>query len=148
MFSLIGNTSKVKSTMSGKNTWAVLKKTISNKCEEERQQETAALSNEADPELCIRLITRPNVQNYSGIKARIQKSTVLWMEEFLMLGGLEALFLSLERLSDKEICSFIDAFIQLEAVQCIKAVMNSKTGLDYMIESQNFTRTLATGKII
>ena len=36
---------------------------------------------------------------------------------------------------------------QLEAVQCIKAVMNSKAGLEHMIESQNFTRKLTTGKM-
>jgi hypothetical protein len=131
--------------MSGKRIWAVLKKTVSNKSEETRKHEMESLA-EADPELCIRLITKPTVQNYSGIKSRIQKSDAEWMEEFLKLGGLEALFLSLERLSDKSVCSFVDAFIQLEAVQCIKAVMNSKTGLDYMIESQNFTRELTTGK--
>lgn len=129
--------------MSGKKIWAALKKTVSNKSEEARKQEIESLS-EADPELCIHLITKPTVQNYSGIKARIQKSDAIWMEEFLKLGGLEALFHSLERLSDKSVCSFVDAFIQLEAVQCIKAVMNSKAGLDYMIESENFTRMLTT----
>ncbi|XP_028397616.1 inverted formin-2-like [Dendronephthya gigantea] len=129
--------------MSGKRIWSVLKKTVSNKYEETRKQEIESLA-EADPELCIRLITKPTVQNYAGIKSRIQKCTLEWMEEFLKLGGLEALFLSLERLSDKSVCSFVDAFIQLEAVQCIKAVMNSKAGLEYMIESQNFTRELTT----
>ena len=132
--------------MSGKKIWAVLKKTVSSKSEEARKQEFESLA-EADPELCIHLITKPTVQNYSGIKSRIQKSTAEWMAEFLKLGGLEALFLSLERLSDKSVCSFVDAFIQLEAVQCIKAVMNSKVGLEHMIESQNFTRELTTGKM-
>lgn len=125
----------------------MLKKTVSNKSEEARKQEIESLA-EADPELCIRLITKPTVQNYAGIKSRILKSTSEWMEEFLRLGGLEALFLSLERLSDKSVCSFVDAFIQLEAVHCIKAVMNSKAGLEYMIESQNFTRELTTGKLL
>jgi hypothetical protein len=132
--------------MSGKKIWAVLKKTVSIKSEETRKQEVESLA-EADPELCMRLITKPTVQNYAGIKSRIKKSAAEWMEEFLKLGGLEALFLSLERLSDKSVCSFVDAFIQLEAVQCIKAVMNSKAGLEYMIDSQNFTRELTTGKL-
>ena len=130
--------------MSGKKIWAALKRTVSVKSEETRKQEVESLAD-ADPELCLRLITKPTVQNYAGIKSRIQKSTSQWMEEFLKLGGLEALFLSLERLSDKTICSFVDAFIQLEAVQCIKAVMNSKAGLECMIESENFTRGLTTG---
>lgn len=132
--------------MSGKKVWTVLKKTVSNKSKETRKYESESLA-EADPEFCIRLITKPTVQNYAGIKSRIQKSVAEWMGEFLKLGGLDALFLSLERLSDKNVCSFVDAFIQLEAVQCIKAVMNSKAGLEYMIESQNFTRELTTGEL-
>ena len=103
------------------------------------------MSNEAEPELCIRLIARPNVQNYAGIKRKLEKCSNEWMKEFLQLGGLEGLFLSLERLCDRNIGSFVDAFIQVEAVGCVKAVMNSKAGLDYMIEKQNITRTLASG---
>lgn len=133
--------------MNRRKTWKAIKNTITNKNEADRQ-EIESLSSEIEPELCVRLITRPTVQNYAGIKTRLEKSTVQWIEEFLRLGGLESLFLSLERLSAKDVSSFVDAFIQLEAVQCIKAVMNSKTGLDYMIESQSFTRTLATGKIL
>ena len=131
--------------MSTKKIWASLKKkAVNSKSEEANKVDTESLAS-ADPELCIRLITKPTVQNYSGIKSRIKKASADWLQEFLNLGGLEALFLSLERLSDKTICSFVDAFIQLEAVQCIKAVMNSKAGLDYMIQSENFTRELTTG---
>ena len=131
--------------MNGKKIWAVLKKTVSNKSEETKRQEIESLSRDADPELCVRLITRPSVQNYAGIKTKLVKSTPEWMEEFLKLEGLEALFLSLERLSDKNINSIVDAFIQVEAVCCIKAVMNSKAGLEHVIENPKFTRTLATG---
>ena len=128
--------------MNSKSTWALLKDSV---CSEVKREQAESLSVDAEPELCIRLIARPTVQNYTGIKRKLEKSSKEWMEEFIRLGGLEVLFLSLEKSCDNMRCTFIDAFIQVEAVNCVKAVINSKAGLHYMIESPNLTRTLATG---
>lgn len=68
------------------------------------------------------------------------------MSEFLELRGLDVLFESLERLCDKSYNKFADAVLQLECVTCVKAVMNSKTGLDYIVFHPDYTRNLARGK--
>ena len=68
------------------------------------------------------------------------------MEDFLAMDGLGILFESLERLSEKGFTSISDALLQLECVLCVKAVMNSTTGLDYIINQQSYTRKLAICK--
>ncbi len=42
----------------------------------------------------------------------------------------------------------MDTFLQMECVQCIHVVMNSQTGLDYIVENSDFTRKLAVGEWI
>ena len=62
--------------------------------------------------------------------------------------GLDVLLSGLEKLSRKKSLKFIDTFILLECVACIKAIMNSQAGLDYIIEDEDFTQKLAAGKLI
>ncbi|XP_041454485.1 inverted formin-2-like isoform X2 [Lytechinus variegatus] len=96
----------------------------------------------SEPELCIQLLRIPSINNYTGLKKRIQTSSTEWLEGFLELDGLGVLLDVVERLSDRGM-SFADAYLQVEIVGCIKAVMNSKTGMDFLIESVDFTRKLA-----
>ncbi|XP_070554154.1 inverted formin-2-like isoform X4 [Ptychodera flava] len=100
-----------------------------------------------DPELCIQLLRMPTVHNYAGLKKRLSRSSKEWMKEFLELDGMEVLVDSLERLSDKGFTSFTDAYLQIECIGCIKAVLNSKTGLNFIIETREvkqYTRNLAS----
>ncbi|XP_045594801.2 inverted formin-2 isoform X1 [Procambarus clarkii] len=96
-----------------------------------------------DPETCVTLLRIPSVSNYSGLKKLMEVASKEWLEDFLNLDGLGVLFESLERLSDRRFSSIADALLQLECVLCVKAVMNSKTGLEYIINSDNYTRKLA-----
>lgn len=41
--------------------------------------------------------------------------------------------------------AFLEAFMQLECVNCIKAVMNSKQGLDVIAQSRTMVRSLTKG---
>lgn len=101
----------------------------------------ASLEN-SEPELCIQLLRIPSINNYTGLKKRIQTGSTEWLEGFLELDGLGVLLDVVERLSLRGL-SFTDAYLQVEIVGCIKAVMNSKTGMDFLIESTDFTRKLA-----
>lgn len=103
-----------------------------------------SLSTNLEPELCIRLLKTPSVQNFSGLKTKLKTSSKEWIEEFLSFGGFEVLFEGLIRLSGRRL-SFVDAFLQLECVNCIKEVMNSKPGLHYMIHDKQFSRHLVKG---
>ncbi|XP_076038925.1 inverted formin-2-like [Oratosquilla oratoria] len=96
-----------------------------------------------NPETCVTLLRMPCVTNYSGMMKLMEKAPKEWLEEFLDLDGLGVLFESLERLSDRGFSSIADALLQLECVRCVKAVMNSTTGLEYLVREHSYTRKLA-----
>lgn len=99
----------------------------------------------ADPELCITLLHRG--QHFSSLKNRLRKADQEWMEGFLEQGGLSAIFDSLQILAEKGFSSLTDALRQLDCVACIKAVMNSQVGLDFIIHypEQKYVRKLSEG---
>ncbi len=102
----------------------------------------------ADPELCITLLERG--LNFSGLRRRILQADQPWMEEFLASGGLTAIFDSLDTLGRRGFTSLADALKQLDCVGCVKATMNNRFGLEFIIHTpeQNFVRKLAQGKLL
>lgn len=99
----------------------------------------------ADPELCITLMDRG--LNFRGLKHRLKSADQHWMEQFLSAGGLSAIFDALEALAALGFSSIADALKQLECVACIKAVMNNKFGLEFIIAEpgEGFVKKLAQG---
>lgn len=100
----------------------------------------------ADPELCITLFERG--LNFGGLRRRILQADQPWMEEFLASGGLTAIFDALDSLGRKGFTSIADALRQLDCVGCVKATMNNRFGLEFIIHTpeQNFVRKLAQGE--
>ena len=110
------------------------------------RQDTEELSLEgADPELCISLFQRG--LNISGLKQRLRNADQQWMESFLEHGGLSAIFDALQSLGEKGFSSLTDALRQLDCVACIKAVMNSAVGLNFIIHypEKKYLRKLSEG---
>ena len=104
--------------------------------------------SEWDPELTMQFLRIPNAPNYAAVLKLIENASALWMEEFLQKGGLAALFDNLEKLSvssggDK----LLNTLLQLEAVKAVRAVLNSKVGLEYLLTQRQFTRQLIQGNI-
>lgn len=99
----------------------------------------------ADPELCITLMDRG--LNFRGLMQRLKSADQQWMEQFLAAGGLTAIFDALEALARLGFSSITDALRQLECVSCIKAVMNNKFGLEFIIvqPGEGFVKKLAQG---
>ncbi|KAJ8356318.1 hypothetical protein SKAU_G00191120 [Synaphobranchus kaupii] len=90
----------------------------------------------ADPELCIRLLQVPTVVNYSGLKRRLEASDSAWMTQFLELSGLVLLLEALDRLSGRGCTRISDAILQLTCVGCVRAVMNSSAGIDFIVDNE------------
>ena len=112
----------------------------------EKSQHAAASSLEgADPELCITLMDRG--LNFRGLMQRLKSADQQWIEQFLAAGGLSAIFDALEALARLGFSSITDALRQLECVSCIKAVMNNKFGLEFIIAQpgEGFVKKLAQG---
>jgi len=125
-----------------KNKWSSLKRQLSFSGGEQ----PCFLSNEASPEFCVRLLKSPTVQNYHGIREKLKSSSSDWMSEFLESDGMEVLLGALERLSSKKL--FVNAVMLLECTCCIKTVLNSKAGLEFMIGNREFTRRLGRGTLL
>jgi hypothetical protein len=96
----------------------------------------------ADPELAISFLRR-GTTNLTSLKPRLVSCSDEWIGSFLDQGGLELLFECLTNLGEKRFANFSNAIDQLTCIGCIKAVMNSKVGLEHIVESQSYVRTLA-----
>lgn len=127
--------------------WDVIRQQFQNSVDDCEQNETGSVSFSKDvsAELCVRLLSASSLQNFSGLKSKLQESSGQWIEDFIIHGGMEVLFQALDRLSQTGRMAFLEAFMQLECVNCIKAVMNSKQGLDSMTKNKTLVRNLAQG---
>ncbi|XP_076129169.1 inverted formin-2-like isoform X2 [Alosa pseudoharengus] len=133
--------------MSGKGKWGALKEkvamTVSGGSQDEADARLEANLENADPELCIRLLQVPSVVNYSGLRRRLEASDRGWMLQFLELGGLDLLMEALERLSGRGCARIADALLQLTCVGCVRAIMNSGAGINFIVEAEEYVRTLS-----
>uniref|UniRef100_A0A8B9TPP3 Inverted formin, FH2 and WH2 domain containing n=1 Tax=Anas platyrhynchos TaxID=8839 RepID=A0A8B9TPP3_ANAPL len=105
--------------------WAALKEKLGP---QETDQSEANLEN-AEPELCIRLLQMPSVVNYSGLKKRLENSDDAWMVQFLELSG-------------RGVARISDALLQLTCINCVRAVMNSHKGIEYIVSNEGYVRKL------
>ncbi|KAK9960277.1 hypothetical protein ABG768_010350, partial [Culter alburnus] len=132
--------------MSGKSDgvqkkWAAVKIRLGSSQDMDSPQE-ANLEN-AEPELCIRLLQVPSVVNYSGLKKRLERSDQAWMVQFLELSGLDLLLEALDRLSGRGCSRIADALLQLTCVNCVRAVMNSSAGIHFIVDNEGYVRKLS-----
>ncbi|XP_034960869.2 inverted formin-2 isoform X3 [Zootoca vivipara] len=119
--------------------WAALKEKLGS---QDSDQTEANLEN-AEPELCIRLLQIPSVVNYSGLKKRLESSDDGWMVQFLELCGLDLLLEALDRLSGRGVSRISDALLQLTCINCVRAVMNSQKGIEYIVSNEGYVRKLS-----
>uniref|UniRef100_A0A8C7QZE7 Inverted formin-2 n=1 Tax=Oncorhynchus mykiss TaxID=8022 RepID=A0A8C7QZE7_ONCMY len=129
-------------TKASKGKWEALKEHLTSSPPDPDAHLEANLEN-ADPELCIRLLQVPTVVNYSGLRRRLEGSDQDWMVQFLELNGLDLLMEALERLSGRGCARIADAILQLTCVACVKAVMNSSAGLHFILDNEGYVRTLS-----
>ncbi|XP_060118198.1 inverted formin-2 [Heteronotia binoei] len=119
--------------------WVALKEKLGP---QDSDQTEANLEN-AEPELCIRLLQIPSVVNYSGLKKRLESSNDNWMVQFLELCGLDLLLEALDRLSGRGVSKISDALLQLTCINCVRAVMNSQQGIEYIVSNEGYVRKLS-----
>lgn len=96
-------------------------------------------------EYCLRAIGRPSLRTFKQLKEILKTVSDDWIWEFLRSDGLGALFNALHDLGSGK-TSLADTFVQLQCVDCVKAVMDTKSGLTCMIENKDFTRKFAACK--
>ncbi|XP_031437161.1 inverted formin-2-like isoform X2 [Clupea harengus] len=132
------------SPMAAKGKWGALKEKVGSPgAQDESDARLEANLENADPELCIRLLQVPTVVNYSGLRRRLDASDRDWMLQFLELGGLDLLMEALERLSGRGCARIADALLQLTCVGCVRSIMNSAAGINFIVEEEGYVRTLS-----
>lgn len=111
---------------------------------------TRTLSNvdfeNCEPELCATMLKIPSMKTYNALKRKIKKCDREWIQGLLDSGGLDSLLDCVDSLGSKRVSQLSDALLLLECVACIKAMMNSRCGLDYLIQHKDYTRKLIKGK--
>ncbi|XP_039287023.1 inverted formin-2 isoform X3 [Nilaparvata lugens] len=98
--------------------------------------------SEWEPELCIQLLKIPAAQNYSAIRRILDKAPTKWVLEFLERDGFGALLNSLLSIGNRGYYSLADTYSQLQCVLCLRAVMNSPAGLQYIVKRRHYIRKL------
>ncbi|XP_077910416.1 inverted formin-2 isoform X5 [Halichoerus grypus] len=119
--------------------WATLKEKLGP----QDSDPTEANLESAEPELCIRLLQMPSVVNYSGLRKRLESSDGGWMVQFLEQSGLDLLLEALARLSGRGVARIADALLQLTCISCVRAVMNSQQGIEYILSNQAYVHQLS-----
>ncbi|XP_037687623.1 inverted formin-2 isoform X2 [Choloepus didactylus] len=119
--------------------WAALK----DKLGPQDADPTEANLESAEPELCTRLLQVPSVVNYSGLRKRLESSDGGWMVQFLEQSGLDLLLEALARLSGRGVARIADALLQLTCISCVRAVLNSPQGIEYILSNQGYVRQLS-----
>ena len=127
-----------------RKSWEIVRQQF-NASRIQNKVESVTISSDASVEFCVRLLRTAHLQNFAGLKTKLQTSSDQWISEFLNQGGMEILFQSLERLSLSGRVAFMEAYMQLECVNCIKAVLNSKQGLDLLVQSKSLACSLTKG---
>lgn len=122
--------------------WATLKEKLGP----QDSDPTEANLESAEPELCIRLLQMPSVVNYSGLRKRLESSDGGWMVQFLEQSGLDLLLEALARLSGRGVARIADALLQLTCISCVRAVMNSQQGIEYILSNQAYVHQLSLGE--
>ena len=118
----------------------------------EREKEEEVLSHldeinwDVESELVIKFLTLPNARNYTALRRQLEKCDAVWMTEFLEHDGLEIMFSALRQMAQRSYMKFADAVLQLELIRCIKAVMNSKVGMEFVIDHGEMVHKLTLGE--
>ena len=100
----------------------------------------------SDPKNLARSLQNPCVSNFFGLRSKLRGASSIWVLSFLEHGGLDSLFQALENLGKRRrTAGVVNAFLQLECVFCIRSVMNTKTGMDFILENKELSRLLTQG---
>ncbi|GFW24709.1 drf_GBD domain-containing protein [Trichonephila clavipes] len=68
-----------------------------------------------------------------------------WARSFVKENGVETLLETLKSLQGR---NFEEVQLKVECGQCLRLVMDSRVGLDYIMENADYTQKLATGKVL
>ena len=100
-----------------------------------------------DPDIVVSLLaSSPSKKTYSALAKRLKSADKLWIQGFLQANGVESLLDVVDVMSSQRVQQLADALLLLECVGCVKSVMNSHAGLDYISEHRDSATKLVKGQ--
>ncbi|XP_070197131.1 inverted formin-2-like isoform X2 [Littorina saxatilis] len=94
--------------------------------------------DQCEPEIVVSLLKIPSVQTFAALKRKLKGSGKEWMQGFLDHEGLEALLDCVDSLGSRRVTQLSDALLLLECVSCVKGVLNSKLGLELLVQRPDY----------
>jgi len=83
------------------------------------------------------LLSDPSSQTYSALNQWLKVCSGEWITDFLNCHGLKFMFAGLTYMNLKASHKFTDTVTQLEIVRCIKSVINSIVGIEFLVNSND-----------
>lgn len=90
---------------------------------------------ELDVDYCRELLCEPSSQNFATLNNYLNRCTTEWLQSFLECNALNMMLGTLEFMGLRKNASFADAVIELEIVRSIKLILNTKTGIQYLTDT-------------
>ena len=83
------------------------------------------------------LLSDPSSQTYCALNQWLKLCSSEWIGDFLNCHGLKFMFAGLTFMNLKSSHKFTDTVTQLEIVRCIKSVINSVVGIEFLVNSND-----------
>ncbi|KAK3594658.1 hypothetical protein CHS0354_003581 [Potamilus streckersoni] len=108
--------------------------------------------DDCSAEYFVQILNSPSAKIFSALRTKLRKNNQEWNQEFLELHGLDCLFNYVDVVGQRKVTQLSDALLLLECVECIKALMNSKIGMQYLVQHSNYvsklTKALDTNNVM
>lgn len=102
--------------------------------------------DECDPEVCVDMLKSPTVKAFTALKNKLKKSDKVWVQGFLDAGGLDVLLDAVDIIGSRRVTNLSEALKLLECVSCVTKLVNSKSGLSFLVTHGSYTQKLVKGK--
>jgi hypothetical protein len=79
---------------------------------------------------------------------RLKREGNIWVVRFLRSGGVSKLTILLAKVHAKPMHSFRDATVQMSTVRCLRALLNSRVGMDALIKDQDIDSLLLPAMMV
>jgi len=122
-----------------KNRWGKLSRTLNAGLKQNQNQfvsddfENLVL----DPEQLKGLLLKQSPRIYAALNTYLGKCSTEWMTQFLECDPLYIMFNLIQFLGSKRGASFSDTVLELQVITVIKTILNSRTGLNFLLQERN-----------
>lgn len=119
--------------------WIMLQSYRQKLAKEQAERDLGDTHNEAEFWITV-VNVEPTAAKLQQLCAMLRTQPIQWVEEFVMLRGVSALCDLLELYVMKQLRSEMDCQVMLQALLCVKTVMNVELGMEAMVGGAAFMK--------